>query len=742
MAILVLTEDPGPGRYRTAVRDVCSLMPDRTLRPLLALVLALPIPAQDPSPPRAVFRGVPADTWLQRLQTEGDDERLRQASIAGLALCSENPAIAAQYAALLQERPVTVRRQAAWLLGSAGATVVPALIAALTDPDGEVRENAARALASNGAASASATPILIELLERQGDELDGQLAADALAAIGTAHADAIPALIRNLVIDGAVSQPMRVTLVNMGAMAVPALTGALRDAERAEPAALALVDLSDGGHAVDLDAVMRAVGERSPAVAMRVARARARVDPAAIVPFLRAWLLVGAEHDREEPDVEVMPAAVPHLLPAFTDGDGRLRHLACRVVQATAAPLPGVVLALGEALQDEDATVRSMAAHALVVHAKDAPAACLEPLVASARRRVEDPGEEAFAGTSCLALGTLAAAHAGARDALRDLAAGKADVAPWAALALARNLLADAERPAWLQRALTAPSDYVRSVANGLPGASSAATAPAVLRRAHEILGAARADGDSEPRSAVLWDLYHLREHAAPAARLLATHLDDDDLELRRPALAVAANIGAASPELFAPVLALAKGEDPEDLALRALGGFGASAKPAIPLLIAALSAPEQDRQRAACEALAQLGSLADAEIEQVLAAADPGADNVDAAYFAAEAWQSRGVAAAAPLAKAVRSDSPAVRGHAVLILANIDGLRAAAVAATRVAVIDPHWFVRGAAATAIGVLGADEPLPEALLADPDGYVRMAARQVLAERARQARPPR
>ncbi|MBK8097477.1 MAG: HEAT repeat domain-containing protein [Planctomycetes bacterium] len=157
-------------RYYAAVRPRPSnLMVRLLLGRLFAMAPTLLFTQQAPD---AVFRGVPVATWLQRLQTERDTEALRQASIAGYGLASENAAVAARHSPLLRDRSVCVRRQAAWLLSGAGPTIVPGPVDALSDADEEVCENAARAIGRHGPAAAAAMPRLIQLLIRRGLEAD------------------------------------------------------------------------------------------------------------------------------------------------------------------------------------------------------------------------------------------------------------------------------------------------------------------------------------------------------------------------------------------------------------------------------------------------------------------------------------------------------------------------------------------------------------------------------------------
>jgi HEAT repeat protein len=90
-----------------------------------------------------------------------------------------------------------VRDTAADALGRIGDAAVPALIAALEDPDRDVRTQATRALARMGAKAESAIPALIEALNDDDKEVR-QGAARALGQIGPLADEAVPALVQAL----------------------------------------------------------------------------------------------------------------------------------------------------------------------------------------------------------------------------------------------------------------------------------------------------------------------------------------------------------------------------------------------------------------------------------------------------------------------------------------------------------------------------------------------------------------
>jgi hypothetical protein len=110
----------------------------------------------------------------------------------------------------LGDPDVQVRRNVALFLGVAGngwydperprliiTPCAPALVAAIDDADGRVRELAAQAIPATGAAGAAAVSALIRLLGSS-SEGDRNTACIALAGIGPAAKDALPALRKTL----------------------------------------------------------------------------------------------------------------------------------------------------------------------------------------------------------------------------------------------------------------------------------------------------------------------------------------------------------------------------------------------------------------------------------------------------------------------------------------------------------------------------------------------------------------
>jgi len=91
-------------------------------------------------------------------------------------------------------RDWTVKETAVDALARIGESAVPVLIEALSDPNPDVRKQAARSLARMGDAGKAAVPVLIERLQDPDEEVR-QAAARALGQMGAAAAEAVPALI-------------------------------------------------------------------------------------------------------------------------------------------------------------------------------------------------------------------------------------------------------------------------------------------------------------------------------------------------------------------------------------------------------------------------------------------------------------------------------------------------------------------------------------------------------------------
>lgn len=234
---------------------------------------------------------------------------------------------------------------AARALGRIGGTAVPALAKALPEPDREIREHAALALARIGPPAKAAVPALIKVLqdEKADDGVRGA-AARALAAIGPDAGEAVPALVAALKQPRqALVEPVFHALAEIGKSAVPALVGLLQDKNPylRQQAARALGEI--GREALPaVPALTTALKDQDRALSAQAAEALGRIGPGAaeVVPELAALL-------------ETRTGFPPY------------RRAIARAVGEMGAQAKGVVPALLAALRDPDEEVAATAAQAL-----------------------------------------------------------------------------------------------------------------------------------------------------------------------------------------------------------------------------------------------------------------------------------------------------------------------------------------------------------------------------------------
>lgn len=148
------------------------------------------------------------DTAFVPMQIEAmADDRYQVCRALAVALSRVGPPIFNDVIAALEHDHPNVRQFAAGLLygltqrgGVVIGDAVPALAAALQDPDCRVRHKAAVTLERIGREAEAAVPNLIEALSDE-DDFVREWAAHALEAIGPAATDAVPALTEALLDD-------------------------------------------------------------------------------------------------------------------------------------------------------------------------------------------------------------------------------------------------------------------------------------------------------------------------------------------------------------------------------------------------------------------------------------------------------------------------------------------------------------------------------------------------------------
>jgi HEAT repeat protein len=254
--------------------------------------------------PELVFKGRPASTWLAKMQaTESKD-----------------------------------RREATDALGWLGPTVdrsLPALIAALYDPDQLVRANAGVALGRFGGL---AVPALIRQTESGPVEVR-RGAALALGFIGKPAEPAIPALVQLLSDpENSVRQEAARSLAKIGPMSVGPLIDTLDGADRKARAAaiVALVDLGS---------------QAAPAIEPLAAALR---DHDHLIHGTAAEALSG-----------IGKPAVGMLISALDDPNPDVRHIAASALSRMGVIADEAVPSLVRTLDDTESPVRAAAANAL-----------------------------------------------------------------------------------------------------------------------------------------------------------------------------------------------------------------------------------------------------------------------------------------------------------------------------------------------------------------------------------------
>jgi HEAT repeat protein len=129
--------------------------------------------------------------------TRDTDPRVRAAALGALARGAEPGVVIGPWAAAMGDAAAAVRRRAAELGAALGAACIPALVAALDDPDVTVVEAAAWSLGELGdgvAAGDAAVDALARVATDHRDALAREAAVAALGALGDARG--LPAILQ------------------------------------------------------------------------------------------------------------------------------------------------------------------------------------------------------------------------------------------------------------------------------------------------------------------------------------------------------------------------------------------------------------------------------------------------------------------------------------------------------------------------------------------------------------------
>jgi HEAT repeat protein len=290
---------------------------------------------------------------------------------------------------------------------------VPALVAALDDPDEEIRNLAVMVLANPGPGASAAVPALVDHLKEGNDLRQRRAAAWALGRVGPAAKTAVPAL-RDLLTEGGDRELRTAAVQALGVLgpdardAIPQMVRLLPEVDLRErqtivwalssigtadtvgPAlAEAARSLSDSGDADRMltQALTDAFRKLGPGVSGEVAKLLK--DRRTAVRRLAVMVLLGfgrnakpvlpellAELDDKDDEAAVEAAlavsviepraeCVPPLVRALKAPDSRLRERAISVLQRLGPVARDAVPALEAALQDPDPTVRQWAGSAL-----------------------------------------------------------------------------------------------------------------------------------------------------------------------------------------------------------------------------------------------------------------------------------------------------------------------------------------------------------------------------------------
>ena len=463
------------------------------------------------------------------------------------------------------------------------------LSSAVSDPDGDVRSAAVRALAG---AAADDPQVRALLLDRAGSDADGNVRSAAVRALAGAAAD--DPQVRALLLDRAASDADG----NVRYAAVQALADLAAD----DPQVRALLldragSDADGnvrsaavralaGAAADDPQVRALLLDRAASDAdgnVRSAAVRALAGAAADDPQVRALLLDRAASDA---DGNVRSVAVRALAGAAaddpqvrallldraaSDADGNVRYAAVQALADLAADDPQVRALLSSAASDTDTNIRSAAVQALADLAADDPQ--IRALLSSAASDTDTNVRYA----AVRALADLAADDPQIRALLLDRAASDADtdVRSAAVQALADLAADDPQiRALLLDRAASDADTNIRSAAVQAL-ADLAADDPQIRAL---LLDRAASDADTNVRSAAVQALADLAAGDPQIRALLSSAASDADTNVRSAAVQALVDLAAGDPQIRALLSSAASDADTDvrSAAVRALASLAA----------------------------------------------------------------------------------------------------------------------------------------------------------------------
>ena len=516
--------------------------------------------------------------------------------------------------ALSEEYPAEVRWRAARALGRIGpaaGSAVGSLIAALEDPQPEVRAYACFALGRiGGEAARSGIP---KLVERMTDEnsVVRRAAIDAIFALRPDPQVLMPLLVRALEdADPRIAVAALRTLADQGEEAVPLLVKALENPRSAYWAALAVEELGPKAKSavpaltrllahtepeVRMQAILAlgAIGEDAAPAASHVAD-RLQNDEMTGVRYAAAYAL-GNLGAGEESSAALTAAAESE--------DGLLAMLAAWALAKAnpddpqAADRAGQLIVAG--LQSESPTVQAAAARALAESdlRSDSTADALIAALENAPPHVATQAVHALAVQGSKAVPDVARGLENEKLRLYSIRVLKM-MGPDAAEAV----------PA-LVKVLESSDDPAvrREVQFAL-----AAIGPAAGTAVPELVKSLSAENEAVRYSAI-YALGSLREQGRPAYNELLNNLSSEDEFLQIASVWAMARIDPGQPEVAetgVPILVKAMQSDREMMRIEAastLGELGEAAKAGLPALKQALNDKDQRVQEAAKKAIARI---------------------------------------------------------------------------------------------------------------------------------------